>query len=117
MAPNNVGRASEWTAGPRQGAPEGWHNVVSTEVGSGPRGHLFYGYAASNKCCKDWLLLGWPSTPDGRPVHRGATADPVLGLTCPTEGRELTQALDPAIFVDRRDERTKRVKPGRMSDK
>jgi len=86
VAPNNVGRASEWTAGPRQGAPEGWHNVVSTEVGSGPRGHLFYGYAASNKCCKDWLLLGWPSTPDGRPVHRGATADPVLGLTCPKCG-------------------------------
>jgi len=26
----------------------------------------FYGYNATNKCCGDWMLLGWPQV-DGRP--------------------------------------------------
>jgi hypothetical protein len=26
----------------------------------------FYGYNATNKCCRDWMLLGWPDI-DGHP--------------------------------------------------
>lgn len=26
----------------------------------------FYAYNATNKCCRDWMLLGWPQV-DGRP--------------------------------------------------
>lgn len=76
---------SDWGVGPQ---PMGgaYRIVQGAEVGSGPRGPLFFGYAATNKCCRDWLLLGWPSTPDGVPVHRGATRDPVLGLDCPKCG-------------------------------
>lgn len=80
MAFDNAGSASEWSAGPAQPV-EGLHRVVG--AAGGPRGTLFYGYAATNKCCRDWLLLGWPSTPDGQPMHQAATRDPVLGLTCP----------------------------------
>lgn len=83
--PNNVGSASEWHAG-APGPIEGAHNVVTKGVDTGPRGRLFYGYQATNKCCRDWLLLGWPSRLDGRPKHLDATRDPVMGITCPQCG-------------------------------
>lgn len=75
---------SDWGVGPQK--VQGAHNVVSTEVGSGPRGPLFFGYQATNKCCRDWLLLGWPSNLEGQPVHRDHTRDPVLGIDCPKCG-------------------------------
>jgi hypothetical protein len=47
----------------------------------------FYGYAAANKCCRDWLLLGWPSDEDGQPQGRDLSRDPVFGSECPKCGR------------------------------
>jgi predicted RNA-binding Zn-ribbon protein involved in translation (DUF1610 family) len=39
--------------------PPGFVKAVSAE-------QIFYGYNALNKCCRDWMLLGWPQE-DGAP--------------------------------------------------
>ena len=46
----------------------------------------FFGYAATNKCCRDWLLLGWPSDENGDPQGRDVSRDPVFGSMCPKCG-------------------------------
>lgn len=82
------GKTSDWGVGPQK--VEGAHNLVDLRrLDTGPRGHLFYGYQATNKCCRDWLLLGWPSRLDGRPKHLDATRDPVMGVDCPKCGKPI----------------------------
>lgn len=47
----------------------------------------FFGYQATNKCCRDWMLLGWPSDERGNPQGRDESPDPVLGVECPKCGK------------------------------
>ena len=45
-----------------------------------------FGYQATNKCCRDWLLLAWPDDGNGRPQIPDVSRDPVFGSTCPKCG-------------------------------
>lgn len=41
-----------------------------------------FGFQATNKCCRDWLLLGWPAGPGGRYPDKIDVA-PVFTSECP----------------------------------
>lgn len=74
------GKTSEWGVW----SPEPQRTLICED---GPRGRRFFGYQATNKCCRDWMVLGWPSTPEGQPVKRDVSRDPVFGVTCPSCGK------------------------------
>jgi len=58
-------------------------------VAPAPAGTIltFYGYNATNMCCRDWMLLGWPEA-DGKPKltddERG-----MMHFDCPKCGKQL----------------------------
>lgn len=55
--------------------PKGWEDATR----KGPR--LYFAFQATNRCCRDWMLHGWPNDGDGRP--RGLRdGNRWLTLTC-----------------------------------
>lgn len=49
----------------------------------------FFGYQALNKCCRDWMLLGWPADESGKPKHRDVSRHGVYTATCPKCHKEI----------------------------
>lgn len=66
----------------RGAVPAGWESAGKAK---GPR--RFYGFNATNQCCRRWMLLGWPDV-DGRPKLLEENGGR-LRVACPKCGADL----------------------------
>lgn len=65
----------------RDAMPKGWTTVDRER---GPR--RYFGFNALNRCCRMWMLLGWPAGDDGMPAKR---TEGILTIDCQKCGKEL----------------------------
>jgi hypothetical protein len=66
----------------RGAIPKGWESAASAKA----KVRRYYAFNATNKCCRSWMLLGWPDDGDGHP-DKLVSDGPRLGLDCPKCGK------------------------------
>ncbi len=84
--------------------PKGWETAHT-----GPR--RYYGYNATNRCCRDWMLLGWPEV-DGKPKRFDTSR---LTLDCPKCHQDLYFDLaHPDTVLIKEEHQPPAIVPGRI---
>jgi hypothetical protein len=109
-----------------QGAvPRGWTEAQGVDT----RRRRFYAYNSMNRCCRAWMLLGWPDDGRGHPQGsmgkdapitkgfriRGNAQERILVVECPKCSRDLNFDLArPDLVEERKKEGPPAIVGGRI---